>query len=129
MNTAVNSQFANSSYNSFQFRGSCKNPSTIHSANFNDFLLRDNNMYNVLRRSGGRRSVGRTAAPRGRGLLPAIQGKDSWASVVGKLPQRGNSKPNNNSRTLLRSSTVVNVLIELMLILETHYYVGGHRGL
>ena len=51
----------------------------------------------------------RTAAPRGRGLLPEGQAKaNSWASVVGKLPQRGNSKPNNNSRTLLRSSTVVN---------------------
>jgi len=66
-------------------------------------------MYNVLWRSGGRCAVRRTAAPRGRGLLPAGQGKaNSWASVVGKLPQRGNSKPNNNSRTLLRSSTVVN---------------------
>jgi len=47
-------------------------------------------------------------------LLPAGQGKaNSWASVVGKLPpQRGNSKPNNNSRTLLRSSTVVNYEID-----------------
>ena len=51
----------------------------------------------------------RTAAPRGRGLLPEGQAKaNSWASVVGKLPQRGNSKPNNNSRTLLRSRKVVN---------------------
>jgi len=57
--------------------------------------------------------VRRTAAPRGRGLLPTEQGKaNSWASVVGKLPPRDNSEPNNNSCTTLQSSSVVNYEID-----------------